>query len=217
MWLLTSVFDRDFDTNIPYIFLGVFDIYIKVVVIVKPSRIQNFVFVFFYGSLPVNFEQIVVRIWSMSVLIQVLHIRMSRSIIEVVIQLFNILPMVSLGSRQSKQPFLENGIIPIPHSECKAYSTFFIRYSGNPVFSPSVNSTSGVIMRKIIPRTTVRAIIFPNRTPLSLTEIGTPFQPVFPSTIMFLQSFLFKFHNSSLYLQNIRGFKRLQIWENTST
>src|SRR5690606_5004477 len=100
---------------------------------------------------------------------------MRRCIIQVVIQFFDILTVIALRTGQSKHSFLQNRILPIPHSQGKTDSTFLIGDSCDPVLPPSVHPASSVIVGKIIPGTTIGTVILPNGSPLPFTEVRPPF------------------------------------------
>src|SRR5690606_25831373 len=104
MRLKTSVFYGYTYTDILLIVFGILRVNVKIVIIFKPVRIQNLVFIFFHRSFGINPYQLIIWISPVSILIEIFHVRMGGSIIQIVIQFLDIFSMVPLRAGQSKQP-----------------------------------------------------------------------------------------------------------------
>ena len=98
--------------------------------------------------------------------------------VEIVINLFHVLAVIPLPVGQTKESLLENGVAPIPEGERQAKVLLIIRPARNPIFTPPISPAPGVIMRKISPSITARAIILTNRTPLAFRNIRAPAPPI---------------------------------------
>ena len=100
---------------------------------------------------------------------------MTGDCIEVVIDLFDILPMIPLIGIQSEEPLFEDRIGPIPKGGSEEKNLEAVREARNSIFSSPIGAHSGVIVRKIVPGVSVGAIIFAHRAPPSLRYVGSPF------------------------------------------
>src|SRR5436190_14627715 len=128
-----------------------------------------------------------------------LHVRMCRRIIQIIIQLLHILSMVALITRQSKQPFFQDRIFPIPQCDRKTYMLLVITNSSDPIFPPTIHTTARMIMRKGIPCIYILAVIFSHSSPLPRTQIWAPFSPA-----GLLQSLLFSIHDFSFLCSHLQ-------------
>ena len=85
--------------------------------------------------------------------------------------------MVAFTVGQTEEALLENGILAVPEGKRKAQSLFFVGQTGNAVFAPAIGSRSGMVVSKIVPGIAAFAVIFPDGTPLSFTQIWSPSLP----------------------------------------
>ena len=112
--------------------------------------------------------------------------------VEVVINLFHVLAVIPLPVRQTKESLLENGVAPIPEGERQAKVLLIIRPARDPIFTPPISPTAGVIMRKISPSITAGAIILTNRTPLAFRNIRPPAPPTTRASLIFSEACEFR-------------------------
>src|SRR6266508_2704481 len=103
--------------------------------------------------------------------------------------------MITLITRQSKQPLFQNRILSVPQCQRKTNMLLLVANARNSIFTPTVYATASMIMRKIIPGLAVFTIIFSYCPPLAFAEIGPPFSP----TSLF-QSLLFGIHDFNFYV-----------------
>src|SRR3954469_14400923 len=89
--------------------------------------------------------------------------------------------MVTFRTRQSKEPFFQYRIPPIPQRERKTQPAFPISNPQQAVFTPPIRAAARLLKIKVGPRLTIGGIIFPHRAPLALCQIRTPPFPVFPA------------------------------------
>src|ERR1700689_122699 len=116
------------------------------------------------------------------ILVQILHVRMRGSAIEVEVMLLHVLAVVALVSGQAKEPFLEEGIALVPQRHSKADELPAITDAGNAIFIPAVGPRPGVIVRKVVPGIAVGAVVLAHRAPCPLAQIWSPALPM-PLTI----------------------------------
>ncbi len=62
------------------------------------------------------------------------------------------------------------------------------------IFRPAISPRPRMIVRKVLPRFAVRAVVFANRAPCPLGQVGSPTPPVFLSFIRFNQALPFRVH-----------------------
>src|SRR5262249_54062081 len=98
--------------------------------------------------------------------------------IEIVIILFAILAMIALIASYSEQPLLENRIAPIPQCQGKTQTLMIVGNAAQAILTPPVDTRPCMIVRKILPRRAVRAVVLPHRRPLPLGKIRSPAAPI---------------------------------------
>src|SRR4051794_7186135 len=112
--------------------------------------------------------------------------------IEVIIKLLHVLPVIALGVGESEQPFLENGISPVPQRQREAEATMVVADSSNSVLAPAISAAARVIVWKIFPGSAVRRIIFAHRAPLSFGQIRSPAPPGLFAVVSGAKALLFR-------------------------
>ena len=88
------------------IFRAVFGIFhedVEVPVVLEDAGVEEFVLHVVFGTTPVGLYQIRVRKCRLRVLVQVLHVRVCGSAVEIEIVLFHILAMIAFIAGQSEQ------------------------------------------------------------------------------------------------------------------
>src|SRR5262249_15588683 len=103
---------------------------------------------------------------------------MCRRAVEIEVILFNVFTVIAFTSGEAKQPLLENEILSIPHGEGKADHLMAVRDTCNAVFIPAVRFRSRVIVREVVPCGAVSAVVFADRSPRALAQIGSPALPM---------------------------------------
>ena len=66
----------------------------------------------------------------------------------------------------------------VPQRQREADVLMPIGDAGEPVLIPAIGSRAGVIVRKVVPRGAVRAVVFADGAPGAFTEVGSPALPV---------------------------------------
>ncbi len=94
---------------------------------------------------------------------------MGRGVVQVIVDFLDIFTMVAFGVGQSEQTLFQNGVTAIPQSDGKADMLVAIADAGQAVLVPSINTTAGVIMGKVVPGFHVVAIILSDRAPGAFT------------------------------------------------
>src|SRR5215475_1267190 len=120
---------------------------------------------------------------------------MCRRTVEIKVILFNVFAVIAFTSGETKQSLLENGIFSIPQSEGKTDHLMAVGDTRNAVFIPAVRFRARVIMRQVVPCGAVSAIVFADRSPRALAQIGSPALPMHGAIPRFFQSLFFCGHN----------------------
>src|SRR5581483_3972930 len=97
--------------------------------------------------------------------------------IEVIIQLFHILAVVTLRVRKAKIPFFYYWVFFIPKCYGKTQILLIVTNTRNALFAPAVGFTTGHIMGDIVPRVAISAVVFTHSAPLAVAHIRSPFFP----------------------------------------
>ena len=93
----------DLDQDVRRRGLRIFDEHIEIPVVIEYPGIDQFIFRIVAAAPPVGLDQIAIRIRRLWILIQILHVRMGWSAIEVVIVFLHILAMIAFAVGQTKQ------------------------------------------------------------------------------------------------------------------
>jgi hypothetical protein len=94
---------------------------------------------------------------------------MGREIVEMVIQLFYVLPVVALLISQAEEPFLQDGVFPIPEGDGETEILEKIGDTPEAVLPPLIGAAVRMVIRKIVPGVAIGAIVFADSTPLAFT------------------------------------------------
>ncbi len=176
-WLICAVFDGNAHHDIVGRVLRILDNDIEIAVVVEHAGIEDFIFRLISAAPPVFLDQLLVGVRVMRILVQHLHVRMSRRAVEIEVQLLYVLAVIALLIRQSKEPLLDDRIMPVPERERHAPVERVVAESGDPVFTPTVHAAARVIVREVVPRRAVFAVVLTDGTPLTLAQIGPPAAP----------------------------------------
>src|SRR5687767_10479295 len=103
---------------------------------------------------------------------------MARRGVEVVVQLLHVLAVVAFGAGEPKQPLLEDRVATVPQRNGQAQPLAVVAEPADAVLTPAVRAAAGVVVREVIPRRAVRAVVLAHGSPLPLAQVGPPSAPV---------------------------------------
>jgi hypothetical protein len=169
--------NADLDQNVIWRLFDVLDIDIEVLVLIEDARIDEFVLKLFSVAFLAGLHEVVVRVGRLRILVQVLHVRVRRSAIQVEVILFDIFAVVAFAVGQAEQTFFQDGVFAIPESECKTEMLLVIGDTCQAIFTPAVSTGACLIVREIIPGIATFTVIFTNGTPLPFAEVRAPLLP----------------------------------------
>src|SRR5574337_1546697 len=175
---------------------GVFNKDVKVTILIEDTRVQQFIL---RGASPaptVFVHQPPIRELRLRVLVEILHIGVGGSRIQVEVILLDVLSMIALSSRQAEESLFEDWVAPVPERDREADKLVTVTDAGEAVLPPPVGPRSGMVMGEVVPGGSVRTVILTHRSPGTLAEVRPPALPVDPAFARFLQSFLFLRHDA---------------------
>ena len=175
--LRTAVVDRDLNQQVFRGRLGVLDEDVEVTILIEHAGIDQLVLEFVAAAFAVGLDEIAVWKRRLRVLVQVLHVRVRRRRVEIEVVLLDVLAVVALAVGQTKQPFLEDGVLAVPERDGETEDLLVVGDAGEAVFSPSIGSRARLIVGEVIPRVARIAVILAHGAPLPLTQIGSPLAP----------------------------------------
>src|SRR5262249_49344402 len=95
--------------------------------------------------------------------------------IEVV--LLDVLATVAFARRQPEQPLLEDRILSVPERGGEDEQLIAIADRGEAVFAPAIRLAARLVVREIVPRVAVRAVVLAHRAPRPLRGVASPAPP----------------------------------------
>ena len=172
-----AIVNADLDQHIFGRCLGVLNENIEVAVLIEDAGVDQFVFRLAAAAFAIGRDEIVVRICRLRILVKILHVRMRRRAVEVVVVLLHILAMIAFAVGQAEEPFLEDRILAVPQGERKTEPLLVVRNAGKAVLAPAVGARSGLIVAEIVPGIAILAVVLADGSPLPLAQIRPPFSP----------------------------------------
>ena len=98
--------------------------------------------------------------------------------VEVEVIFLHVLAVIALVAGQAEQALLQNGVAFVPQGQGKTDGLLAVADSRQTVFIPAIGARAGVIVRQVFPGVAVRAVVFADRAPGALAEVGPPALPV---------------------------------------
>src|SRR6185436_3837821 len=92
--------------------------------------------------------------------------------------LLGVLAVVAAVAAEAEHPLLEDRVLAVPEREREAERLPVVTDAGHAVLVPPVGPGSRVIVREVVPRRTVLAVVLADGPPRTLGEIGTPGAPL---------------------------------------
>ena len=182
--LRPAIVNRDAHEHIAGRGLGVFHKDVKVAVIVEDARVEQFKFRLLLAAPRIFLHELCVGKFALRIFVEIFQVRMRRRGVEVIINFLHVFAVIAFGVVQTEEPFLENRIAPVPHSQTETKPTLIIAETGDAIFAPAIGATARVVVWKIIPRCATGRIVFAHRAPLAFREVWPPRMPAFFALIV---------------------------------
>jgi len=103
---------------------------------------------------------------------------MRRRGVKVEVILLDVFTVIPFVAGQAKEPLLENGVAAVPESDSEADGLMAVADAANTVFAPAIRFRARMIVREVVLRIAVRAIVLAHRAPGPLAEVWAPPFPV---------------------------------------
>src|SRR5581483_9457768 len=132
-----------------------------------------------------------VREFGLRVFVEALHVGVRRGRVEVEVILLAVLTVIALAAGQAEEAFFQDRVAPVPEGEREADALVVIGDSGDAVLAPAVSLRARVVVRQVIPRRAVRAVILAHRAPRAFAQVRPPALPVRGAGFRFAEAFLF--------------------------
>ena len=175
--LRTAVVHGATDQDVIRAGLGVLEEHVVVAIVIEHAGVEQFVLELFAREQGIGLDQAGVRKGPLRVLVQVLHVRVGRRRVEVEVVLLDVLAVVPLAVGQAEQPLLEDGVVAVPQGERETEPLLVVGDAAQPVLAPAIRAQSRLVMREVVPRVAVLAVVLAHGAPLALTEVRSPLLP----------------------------------------
>ncbi len=185
--LRAAVGRRDTDQKVVRRGLGILDRDVEVSPFLENARVFQLELRLVAAAPAIFLEQPVVRKGRLRILIKRLQISVRGRGIQVVVTLLDVLAVIALWAAQPKQPFLQDGVVPVPESRREAQPALAIADAQQPVFPPAIGTAARMVVWKVGPAFAGGGVILPHGAPLALGKIGPPAFPVFLAALGFGQ------------------------------
>ncbi len=137
-------------------------------------------------------DQVRVGIRALRILVQILHVRVAGDVVEVEVVLLDVLAVIAFVAGQAEHPLLEDRVGAVPQREREAQLLLVVADAGDAVLAPAVGARARVIVRQVLPRGPVGAVVLAHRAPLPLGQIRAPQAPRAPCPRVLRQSLFFR-------------------------
>src|ERR1700730_801999 len=116
---------------------------------------------------------------------------MGRRAVDLEVVFLDVLAVVPLAVGQADQALFEDRVLAVPQRHGKAQPLMVVAEARKAVFAPVIGAGPRLVVREIIPRIAVLAVVLADRAPLALTEIGAPLLPWHPVLTRLIKAYLF--------------------------
>ncbi len=157
--------------------LAVLDEDIPVTIAFEYAGVDQLELVLLQTAPRVFLHQLRVWVFPLRILVEHPEIRMGRRRVQVVVVLLHVLAVVALRVRQSEQSFFQERVFAVPECERQAQPLFRVADAGESVLAPAIGTAACVVVRKVVPRVSIRRVVLAHRSPLALADIRSPEPP----------------------------------------
>src|SRR5207248_10472073 len=105
------------------------------------------------------------------------HLGVLRCAVEVPPVLLGVLAVIALAPGESVNAFLQDRIDAVPQRESETPDLPVVANGGESVLAPAVRTRPRVVVRKVVPRVAVRAVVLAHGAPRAFADIRAPCSP----------------------------------------
>src|SRR6185295_8804118 len=81
-----------------------------------------------------------------------------------------VLAVVPLRAGKPEYALLQDGIASVPEGEREAQALLHVAHPGKTVFAPAIGARARVVVREVVPRASVCAVVLPDGAPGALAH-----------------------------------------------
>ena len=176
--LRTAVRDLDSYQDVLGRGLRVLDRDVEVAPLVEDAGVEDLVLPSAPSAPGVLLDQPTVRKLGLGVLVEVLHVRVGRRRVELVVKLLHVLAVVPLRPREAEEPLLEDRVLAVPERDGEAEDLVAIADACEAVLVPPVGARACMVVGEVLPRGAARGVVLPDGAPGPVGDVGAPALPV---------------------------------------
>ena len=154
--------------------LGVVHLDDPVPVLIEHPGIQQFILGLLAAARRVLINEVLVRERGLRIVIPPAVPHMARQRVEIPPVLLDVLAVVALRPGQAERPLLQDRVLAVPQRQAQAQPLFDVAEPGQAILTPPVGARPRLIVRQVVPRLAVRAVVLPDRAPLALADVRPP-------------------------------------------
>ena len=158
--------------------LGIVHLDDPVPALVEDPGVEQLIFGLQPAARPVLVDEVFIGERGLRIVIPPPVPRMARNRVQVPPVVLDVLAVIALRPGQPERPLLQDRIPAVPQRQAQAQPLLHIAEPGQAILAPPVSARPGVIMRQVIPRLAIRAVVLAHRPPLSLADIRPPPVPL---------------------------------------
>src|SRR5262249_46442130 len=141
------------------------------------AGIDQLVFEVVATTRAIGVHDLAVRVRSLRILVQVLHVRVRGRAVEIEVVLLDVFAVIALAVGQAEQALLEDRIDAVPQRQGEAEELVVVGDAAEAVLAPAVRARAGLVVGEVGPGVAALAVVLPHRAPLALGEIRSPLAP----------------------------------------
>ena len=171
--------------------LGVLDDDVEVAVLVEDAGVEQLELGALAAAAAVLLDQPAVGKLGLRILVEELHVRVRRRVVEVEVVLLDVLAVVALAGRQAEEPLLEDRVAAVPEGGGEDEELVAIADAGDAVLAPAIGLAAGQVVRQVVPGVAVGAVVLAHGGPGAVADVRPPAPPAADVVLDFLQAGVF--------------------------
>ena len=172
-----SIVGLDLDAEVFRCRLGVLDEDVEIAVLFEDARIEQLEFEVMRAASAVLLHEPTVGEFPLRVLVEELHVRVRRRIVEVEVIFLDVLAVIALRRRQAEEAFLEDRVLAVPEGGGEAEELIAVADAGDAVLAPAVGLAAGEVVGEVAPGVAVGGIVLADGRPCAVADVGPPPPP----------------------------------------
>ena len=175
--------------------LGILDEDVEVAMVREGAGVDQLVLRLAAAAAPVLLHEFRVRERPMRILVEVFHVGVRRSAVQIEVVLLDVLAVVAFVARQPECALLQDRIATIPQGHREADDLVPVADAGEAILVPPVGARAGVVVREVLPGRPVGTVVFADSAPRTVADIGAPALPVRDARVRRVEAELFCAHD----------------------